>query len=81
MYGTAWADNYLRFLKRGIDELATTSELGRPVGNRADPKYRLLRRRSRGHGHVVVYRIVDNIVRVLHVFHTAQNWHETNFDG
>ena len=72
--GASRADAYLRFLLRGIDNLATTYHLGRRVAAANDLQYRLLRRRSKGHGHVVVYRVVDDFVRVLHVFHTAQDW-------
>ena len=41
---------------------------------RPDLRYRIVRRRLRGHGHVLVYKFDQNEVRLLHVFHTAQDW-------
>ena len=73
-YGPSRADAYLRFLLGGIDKLGRTCSSGRRVAAEKDLQYRLLRRKSKGHGHVAVYRVVGDFVRVLHVFHTAQDW-------
>ncbi len=72
-YSPAHADAYLGFLKKCIDSLATRFALGRRLSERPDIQYVLLRRKSKGHGHVAVYRVVDHCVNVLHVFHTAQD--------
>jgi plasmid stabilization system protein ParE len=73
-YGTVHADRYLRYLKICIDKLAVEPQRGRPMSARPDLRYILIRRKSRGHGHVAVYHCTDKEVHILHVFHTAQNW-------
>jgi plasmid stabilization system protein ParE len=37
-------------------------------------RYIRIGRRKRGHGHIAVYRVDEDAVRVLHIFHTAQDW-------
>jgi len=73
-YGVPHADEYLRYLKDGIDGLATGYTKGKTVGGRPDLRYVLLRRRAKGHGHVAVYSFDEKEVQVLHIFHTAQDW-------
>lgn len=73
-YSVPHADEYLRFLKTAIDDLAETHTQGRAVSTRLELKYVLMRRKARRHGHVAVYTVDDNAVNILHVFHTAQNW-------
>jgi plasmid stabilization system protein ParE len=34
----------------------------------------LIRRKSRGHGHIAVYGVDESTVNILHVFHSAQDW-------
>jgi plasmid stabilization system protein ParE len=45
-----------------------------PSAGRPDLRYLMIRRKAHGYGHVVVYRVTDVSVEVLHVFHTAQDW-------
>ena len=73
-YTPAHADAYLAFLKQRILGLDRNCQRGQVVSHRLDLRYMLLRRRSRGHGHVAVYSFDDREVRVLHIFHTAQDW-------
>jgi plasmid stabilization system protein ParE len=73
-YGPAHADAYVAFLKKGIDSLAVRFELGRSLPAQPDIQYVHLRRKSKGHGHVAVYRVNNDAVNVLHVFHTSQDW-------
>ncbi len=73
-HGVSHADRYIAFLKGRIDELRGNYQRGRTVGTRPDLHYILIRRRSGGHGHVAVYTLTENEVRVLNVFHTAQDW-------
>ena len=73
-YGSEHAAQYIEFLERHIDALANKYELGLKLGSRPDLRYIQIRRRSKGHGHVAVYKINGDRVDVLHVFHTAQNW-------
>lgn len=73
-YSPDHADAYLDFIKEHIFDLRQREPPGRALAVRPDLRYLLVRRKSSGHGHVVVYRIADIEVHVLHVFHTAQNW-------
>jgi len=54
--------------------LASNYAKGKPVGTRPDLRYIIIRRRAKGHGHVAVYNFDEKEVRVLHIFHTAQDW-------
>ena len=73
-YSPAHADSYLRYLKTRIDDLASLHAQGKLVTGRPDLRYLIIRRKTRGHGHVAVYRVDGKQVHVLHVFHTAQAW-------
>ncbi|MBS0209742.1 MAG: type II toxin-antitoxin system RelE/ParE family toxin [Planctomycetes bacterium] len=75
-YGLAHADVYVALLERAIDVLGEAYNRGRPVAGRPDLRYIIVRRKAKGHGHVVAYRVDEQHVNILHVFHTAQNWQE-----
>lgn len=70
------ATEYVRFLRDGIDSLSRDYGDGKVVEANVDLRYTTLRRRSKADGHVVVYRVdaTAQTVRVLHVFHTKQDW-------
>ena len=72
--GILHADRYVGFLMESIFALTETYALGRPVSTRDDFRYTVIRRRSKGHGHIAVYTFEEEQVTVLHVFHTAQDW-------
>lgn len=72
-YGLRHADEYEAFLTDGIAVLADDPEIGTPIEGFPNRRALTIRRRPRGHGHVAVYRIESETVRVLHVFHTAQD--------
>jgi plasmid stabilization system protein ParE len=46
----------------------------RHVPGRPHLQWKMIRRRSSGNGHVAVFRVVGETIRVLHVFHTSQDW-------
>ena len=71
-YGKSHADRYIAFLKSQADNLPA-SPVGRSIASTAY-LYRVLRRKSKGYGHVVVFEIDGSIIRVIRYFHTAQNW-------
>jgi len=73
-YGAGHADQYLEFLRRHIDALDSEHRRGKQVSSRPELSYILIRRKSRGHGHIAVYQVDVGQVNVLHVFHSAQNW-------
>lgn len=72
--GIEHADRYVAFLYEQIENLSETYLNGKVVEARPDLRYLLMRRKSRGHGHIVVYSISGEEIVVLHIFHTAQNW-------
>jgi plasmid stabilization system protein ParE len=78
-YGDAHASQYLEFLHRQTEKLKINS-LGLPVPTRPEYLYLTIRRRSKGHGHVVVFEIAGNRIHVLRYFHTSQDWQSTLID-
>jgi plasmid stabilization system protein ParE len=73
-YSTRHADEYVRYLKGQIDELARRYSHGTPVSSRPDLRYIVIRRKPKGHAHLAAYRVAGNAVNVLHVFHSARDW-------
>ncbi len=73
-YGTEHADSYLSFLRRETHQLGSASHPGRPVESSPAYRYHVIRRRSRGYGHVAVFWIDGETLHVLRYFHTAQDW-------
>lgn len=73
-YGVAHAARYVEFLVSGIASLGTDEISGGAVEERPDLRCILLRRRNRGHGHVVVFRIDRDAIRVMRLFHSAEDW-------
>jgi plasmid stabilization system protein ParE len=73
-YSPTHANTYVEYLKTTIDGLAATFTRGKLVEGRPDLRFILVRRRAKGHGHVVVYRFNRARIDVLHVFHSAQDW-------
>lgn len=75
-HGPDHADHYLAFLLSETRRLITSPLVGSVVPLRPALRYLLLRRRKRGHGHVIVYQIAGQTIRVLDYFHTAQDWQQ-----
>jgi plasmid stabilization system protein ParE len=73
-HGIAHANFYVDSLRQAIRSLQTKYEEGGLIAGNRDLRYLLVRRKKKGHGHVVVYRVGEEIVHVLHIFHTAQDW-------
>jgi plasmid stabilization system protein ParE len=68
------AARYVDFLQRHIDALCENHHGGRLIESRPELRYIQIKHRKRGHGHIAVYRVSRNVVNVLHIFHTAQDW-------
>ena len=64
----------VEFLKRNIEGLATDPLKGRLISQRSEWRYLTIRRASRGHGHIAVYSVNEGEIRILHIFHTAEDW-------
>jgi len=73
-YGPDHAAHYITMLRRQIGDLGESYPRGTAVPSRPDLRYVRLGKRQSGHGHIAVYRIGNDAVVVLHVFHTAQDW-------
>jgi plasmid stabilization system protein ParE len=73
-YGESRADSYMAFLEKEIVRLSHSPRLGVDVPEYRGLRRRLVKRRSRGHGHIVFYRVQESHLVVVHIFHTAQDW-------
>ncbi len=73
-WGIRRANGYLAFLRKAIFGLSKDHQSGRRVEDRPGIYYVVAKRRPQGHGHVIVYTSLDELVTVIHVFHTAQDW-------
>jgi plasmid stabilization system protein ParE len=71
--GNDHADRYIEFLQGQTERLRSNVQ-GRPVPTRPDFRYLTIRRRRKGHSHIVVYELVENRIRILRYFHTSQDW-------
>jgi len=75
LYGSAeHATDYVNFLYEHMERLTTSYEAGREVESNEKLRYIVMKRSNRGMGHIAVYRITKSAVRVVHVFHTSQDW-------
>ena len=76
-YDADHAENYITFLEKNTNELATKYLTGKIVPTAPELRYITIRRNAKGHGHVAVYKIVaDTCVNVLNFYHTSQDWQE-----
>jgi plasmid stabilization system protein ParE len=73
-YGVNHANQYIDFLRAETRKLATDYPLGKRMPSYPGLLYVLIRRRRKGYGHIIVYRVKDETVHVLNYFHTAQDW-------
>jgi plasmid stabilization system protein ParE len=73
-YGVDHAGRYIEFVLARTNQLDTIHGVGRPVPTQPRMRYIIIRRRRKGHGHLAVYEVVGDEVRVLNYFHTAQDW-------
>jgi plasmid stabilization system protein ParE len=73
-HGFAHADRYVAALKSATLQLAQLSDPGLPVPT--SPIYRcaILKRRRKGHGHVVAFTVENQTLYVWRYFHTSQDW-------
>ena len=72
---TAHADSYVDFLRSGIDELASDFNYGRRTALFPEFRFITLRKRNRGHGHYVIYKVDESrqSIMVLRVYHTRMD--------
>jgi plasmid stabilization system protein ParE len=73
--GRVNTDLYVEFLRKRTDRLSTHYASGKPVPTNPTLIYRVIQKRKKRHGHIVVYEVNDDdVVRILRYFHTAQDW-------
>jgi len=73
-YGDAHATQYVELLRNQTLALRSEYAKGRVVPKSHSYRYLTLKKRSRGHGYVVVYQILEAEVYIIYYFHTAQDW-------
>ena len=75
-YGIDRASGYELFLLDRIRDLARDPQSGKTVDTDPSFRYVVIRRRSRGDGHVAAYRIdpVAWRVEIVAIYHTKQDW-------
>lgn len=73
-YGEKRADSYVEFLLEAVQKLAASPQIGPEVSDYPGLRRYLVKRRSRGHGHLVFYRVAGSRLEVIHIYHTAQDW-------
>ncbi|SRR5579871_6827300 len=73
-YDRSRADKYTQFLRDSLVAIAATARPGKSLPGNSDLRYILLRRKSRGHGHIAVFKPEPSRIVVLQIFHTAQDW-------
>ena len=71
-YDNDQARDYINFLTDQTLKLETEYPKGKIIPGNPDLRYQIIRK-GRGHGHIAVYKIVGDTVRVFHYFHTAQD--------
>lgn len=72
--GERGAEAYIDFLLKRVSDLAKAPERGLAIEEYPGLRRLVLRKRAKGQGHVVVYRVVEDVVEILHIYHTAQDW-------
>lgn len=79
-YGREHARAYLRFLRNEIRSLLEYPAKGTILLDRQELRFLVVRKNSRGHGHVVVYRISENYINVIRIYHSSQDWQSNHQD-
>ena len=68
------ANVYIAFLRAETSKLTRYTHPGRQVTKSTNLRYALIRKRRKGHGHLVVFSLHEEKLLVLRYFHTAQDW-------
>lgn len=73
-HGVRRADSYIAFLELELWKVAENPAIGLSIEEYPGLPRHLAKRRSRGHGHIIFYRMTDAAIEVIHLFHSAQDW-------
>ncbi len=72
-YGVMHADAYISFLTSATLRLTQFDTPGDPIPA-SSYRYAILRRRRKGHGHVVAFTVENRTLFAWHYYHTSQDW-------
>ena len=75
-HGEKRADNYEAFLYRKLSKLASYPDMGEALNEFAGLRRLLIQRKAGGYGHIAIYRVTEDLIQVLLLYHTSQNWQE-----
>jgi len=67
------ANEFVDFLRSEISSLAVDPERGKVIENNPKFRYLLMKWSTDGYGHIAVYRITKDTIRISRVFHTSQD--------
>lgn len=75
-YGRSHASKYIQYLRSSIGSLRATPHHGSEIAQLPPYRKLLLLKRSGGHGHMAIYQVVGDVIRVVRILHTAQDYPE-----
>jgi plasmid stabilization system protein ParE len=68
---------YVLFLESSISALATDYTSAKIVASAPHYRYKVFRKKSTSaHAHLAVFDLTEDSVRVIAIYHTAQNWQD-----
>jgi plasmid stabilization system protein ParE len=73
-YDADHADRHAAFLLHRIEALAARPAAGTVVPEVQGMWRETLRRRQRGHGHIVFYVVEADVMQIVRILHTARDW-------
>src|SRR2546429_247656 len=73
-HGRAHAESFVEFLYNELQKLASHPLKGSILYDFPSLRRLVMSKKSRRQGYVAVYRVLDDIVEVLFIYHTAQDW-------
>lgn len=79
-YGSEHAARYIDYLQNQIEAHCQDSKMNHAVPSLPGLRYVLIRRKSAAHGHIAIFRRDEQLINVVHVFHTAQDWQQRLID-
>ena len=78
MWGPRQADLYIEFLQEVLHDLAHHPCRGRDAAQFPGLKTYIakIRRHRSAHGHRIVYREINDGIRIIRILHTAMQWQD-----
>jgi len=79
-YDSIHASAYVRFLLREAERLCRKKDAGQPIEGFPHWRQLFVRQSNKGHGYVVVFRKAEQLIEILHFYHSAQDWQQRLLD-